>query len=232
MIPLMLYVPPALNVGLLDAKMVAGLSMVQVLFSSLSGMIRHRQNQFLDTRLFATMGAGMLTGSMTGSLVSGYFDNDAITLVFGVLAACAAGMMLLPRSAEPEAAPGPQLQFNPLLAAAIALFVGILAGIVGAGGGFILIPIMIYVLKIPIKISIGTSIAVVFLGAVFGAAGKGLTGQVQWDLALPLIVGSIPCAQIGGMVSKRLSPRVLHGFLLVVILLTCLQVWTNILRPS
>lgn len=233
MIPLMLYVPPALAVGLLDAKIVAGLSMVQVLFSSLSGLYRHRKNKFIDTRLLLSMGSGMLTGSIIGSSISGFFESDWITIVFGILAAGAALMMLLPRSDEDDSIPaGQPLRFNPILAVILALLVGVLSGIVGAGGGFILIPIMIYILKVPIKTAIGTSIAVVFLGALFGALGKGLTGQVYWELAIPLIIGSIPFAQIGGMVSKRVSPKLLHSFLLAVILFTCVQVWGNILNAN
>ncbi len=230
MIPLMLYVPPALAVGLLDAKIVSGLSMIQVLFSSFSGIVRHRKYNFICVKLLIAMGAGMLSGSLIGSTLSKSFESDVITIVFGLLAATAAVMMLKPmphsQDVDPDEA---EIRFNPVLAFGLSLLVGILSSIVGAGGGFILIPIMLYILKIPIKTAIGTSIAVVFLGAISGAIGKGLTGQVRWDYAIPLIIGSIPFAQVGGMVSKRISTKRLHNFLLVVILVTCVQVWANIL---
>ena len=231
MIPLMLYIPPALAVGQLDAQVVSGLSMVQVFFSSLSGLFQHWKYNFIDGRLLAAMGAGMLAGSSAGSILSKNFSGMEITIAFGLLAVSAAILMLFPAPIQKAAPDGENhLKFNPYLASFLALLVGTLSGIVGAGGGFILIPIMIYILKIPIKNAIGTSLAVVFVGAVSGTLGKGLTGQIQWEFAIPLILGAIPFARLGSTASKKLPPHVLRYCLLAVILLTCVQVWGNILK--
>ncbi|HEY9075966.1 MAG TPA: sulfite exporter TauE/SafE family protein [Anaerolineaceae bacterium] len=230
MIPLMLYIPPALGAGLLTMKTVAGLSMIQVFFSSLSGIYRHRKNNFIHTKLLLVMGSGMLIGSMTGGLVSDWMDNDVITIVFGILALCAAILMMFPPPHRDETTLDLiALRFNPYAAFFLSLITGFLSGIAGAGGGFILIPIMIYLLRVPTKIAIGTSIGVVFLGAMFGAAGKAFTGQIDWLYVLPLVFTSIPFAQLGGITSRKVSAKWLRYMLLVIILITCFQVWKGIL---
>jgi len=57
MIPLLLYVPPLLGVGLLDMKQVAAVSMVQVLSASLTGVLVHNKNRFVSKQLLLTMGS-------------------------------------------------------------------------------------------------------------------------------------------------------------------------------
>lgn len=83
---------------------------------------------------------------------------------------------------------------------------------------------MVNLIKIPVKIAIGTSIGIIFISSLFGVLGKFLSMQIEYLYALPIIVGSIITAQFGAKVSKKTSPNVLKITLLFVILLSFIQV--------
>src|SRR5512138_1820212 len=70
MIPLLLYVPPLLGVGLLTMKDVAAVSMVQVLSASLTGVLVHNKNRFVSRELLLVMGVMNALGNLAGSLYS------------------------------------------------------------------------------------------------------------------------------------------------------------------
>ncbi len=231
MIPLMLTVPKLLGVGALSMKAVAGLSMIQVVFASLSAVVRHRKNKFVSMKLIYTLGTAMAIGSGAGSTMSKYMSNDVLMIAFGFIAVVAALMMFIPTRTEDSVSISDpdDIRFNRPLAVVLGLVIGGLAGMVGAGGGFILIPVMIYVLRIPIRVTIGTSLGVVLIGAVIGALGKMVTGQVDWLLALALIISSVPSAQLGSYVSKRTPALVLKYSLTVLIILTSVEIWYKII---
>src|SRR5699024_7928475 len=84
-----------------------------------------------------------------------------------------------------EVEPGEQVGFNKWLAAILALVVGVSAGIVGAGGAFLLVPIMLVVLKIPTRMTIATSLSVAFISSIGSTIGKIATDQVLlWPAAV------------------------------------------------
>jgi len=230
MIPLMLFVPKILGIGVLSMKAVAGLSMIQVVFASMSGVIRHRKNKFVSIKLLLSLGVAVAIGSAFGSVISKYMSNQSLMIAFGVIAVVAALMMFIPPREEDAKISNPDdIDFNKPLAVGLGLLIGCLAGMVGAGGGFILIPVMLYVLRIPLRVTIGTSLGIVFIGAIMGAIGKMATGQVDWLLALALIISSIPSAQFGSIVSKKTPALILRYSLMVVIILTSVQIWYKII---
>jgi len=229
MIPLMLVVPKLLGIGMLSMKSVAGLSMIQVVFASISGVIRHRKNKFVSMKLLFTLGLAVAVGSGFGATISKYMSNQSLMIAFGIIAVTAALMMFIPPKDDDNNIDPDDIHFNKLLATIIGFIIGSIAGMVGAGGGFILIPIMIYILKIPMRVTIGTSLGIVFIGAIMGAIGKIATGQVDWLLALALIISSVPSAQLGSIVSKRTPALLLRYSLIIVIIFTSIEIWYKII---
>jgi uncharacterized membrane protein YfcA len=82
--------------------------------------------------------------------------------------------------------------------------VGVISGIVGAGGAFILLPLLVVWLKVPVRLAVGTSLGIVLLSALSGFAGKALTEQIPWALSGAVVVGSLA----GGWAGSRLSRRI------------------------
>ncbi len=229
MIPLLLYVPPLLGVGLLDMKQVAAVSMVQVLSASLSGLIVHHKNKFVSKSLLLTMGLCNALGNLGGSLFSKQTNSAFLLAIFATMAIIAAVTMFVPKREQGMDMKPEDLVYNKPLAAAISLGIGLFGGMVGAPGAFIYIPVMIYLLGIPTRIVIGSTLGIVLLGAIMGTIGKAVTGQILWPYALALVVGTIPGAQLGGRVSKKTSTKHLRLAIAVIIAITGLRMWYQIL---
>src|SRR5690625_4616537 len=95
--PLLLYIPPLLGVGILSAGEVAGISAIQVFFTTIGGVWFFRKGGYLDKRLILTMGISIIIGSFIGGYGSGFLNNNAINFVYAVMATIAAIMMFIPR---------------------------------------------------------------------------------------------------------------------------------------
>jgi uncharacterized membrane protein YfcA len=206
----------------LSLKEAAGLTVVQVVASSLVSWWAFRRERLVHLPLAMTMGAGAALGGLAGGAVSGYLPERALELVFlgAVLAALA--LLLLPPLDTP--APSDKMpHYNPLLAAGLGLLVGALAGLLGAGGGFLVVPLLLGVMRLPTRLAIGTAPVVVLLGGAAGFAGKLLGGQVEPRLAAALVLGASPCAYLGARLGQRLPPRVLRLMLGVLLALIAVR---------
>ena len=231
MIPLMLFVPPIFGFPELSMKVVAGLSMIQVFASSTSGMIIHKKNKFIDKTTLINIGIPMGICSLIGAHYSKYLDDLFVTILFGIIVIISFLMLLFHKEKNTESKLDEEYipSYKRFYAVLTGCIIGCFSGIVGAGGGFILVPIMIILFKIPIRLTIGTSLSIVFIGAIMGSIGKIISMQVNFPLATAIIISSIPAAVIGAKVSKILPKNVLKYLLLVVIFISMLQVWAKIL---
>lgn len=229
MIPLLLYVPPLLGVGQFDMKQVAAISMVQVLSASLTGVIVHHKNKFVSRSLLVSMGLCNAIGNLIGSFYSRHTNSAFLLAIFATLAMIAAVTMFVPKREQGTDITPDDLEYNKPLAMAVSLVIGTFGGMVGAPGAFIYIPVMIYLLNIPTRIVIGSTLGIVFLGAVTGTIGKMATGQIFWPAALALVVGTVPGAQLGGGVSKKVNTKYLRFAIAAIIAITGIKMWSQVL---
>ncbi|MUG46502.1 sulfite exporter TauE/SafE family protein [Paenibacillus woosongensis] len=232
--PLLLFVPSAFGVADFSGQEVSSISMFQVFFASLAGVLTYLKNSksqaaVIHKGLVVYMGAGILFGSLAGGLVSGYLDGRIINIIYGVLAIIAVILMLIPSKGKEGEAAGQPIVFNRAFAVIISFLVGIVSGIVGAGGAFILIPVMLTVMKIPTRITIASSLAIVFISAIGGVAGKLTTAAIPWEATLFTVIGSLLGAPLGSWLSAKMNVKYLRYGLIVLIALTAIKVWMSIL---
>jgi hypothetical protein len=227
LIPMLLYIPPLLGLGVLGIKTITGTTIVQVTAASLSAATGHRAGGHLDRRLITILGPTMIVASFVGAYASAFFEPIVLEAVFASLAVFAAVMMLGLRNRAPGHVDGPPA-FDRRLAVAIGVVVGTLAGFIGAGGAFFLAPVLLHVLRIPMRYVIGSTVGVVAISSGAGLLGKALTDQVDWLLAAALVVGALPGARIGAVVSRRTSPHRLGVVLGLVILAVAIRMWLDI----
>jgi hypothetical protein len=228
MFPLLLYVPPFLGIGAIDVKSVTGLTMVQGFFSALAAMAYYRKNALVNKGLVLTLGLSLFLSSLAGSLASKALPDSVLLMVFGTLAVIAAVMMLLPRSYMNDELTEDKVVYNRVLTAGIGIALGFTIGLVGQGGAFILIPVMLYVLKIPLRVALGSTLAIGLFSSSAGMLGKVATGQVPYLLAVPLLAAAIPAARWGSIVGKRTKTRFLKWLLAALIMATAIKVWMSI----
>jgi uncharacterized membrane protein YfcA len=228
MIPLLYYVPPLLGVGVLGIKEVAGITMAQVLVASASAVTVHRRFGAVHRELALIGGGVMATASLSGAIASRYVDGRVLLVVFALMATAALPLMFLPLPALNQA-PTAAGRVNRLLAILITGGVGIMAGLVGAGGAFLLVPLFIVVLRIPVRVTIGTSLAVVAIASVGGVVGKAGTAQVPVWPAVFVLAGSVAGAQLGAAVSRRTKIHLLRVVLAGLIAVSAIRVWLSVL---
>jgi uncharacterized membrane protein YfcA len=224
MAPLLLYVPPLLGFEPLSMHTVAGLTIVQGLFACISGVIVHKRFNSVSVRLAGWMGATIFITALLGGAGSGYASNHLLLLVFGALALLAAILMLKPSAKEKKTPDVTELSFSLWRAVSTAGSVGVLGGMVGQGGSFILIPLMTSFVHIPTRIAIGSNLAIVLLSSAAGSLGKAFTGQIEWLLALPIVLTVIPATQLGGILSHRVPVVKLRKILGVLIAVAAVRI--------
>lgn len=124
------------------------------------------------------------------------------------------------------------VMISPLLPLAVGLFVGTIAAIMGLGGGFVMVPLMFYVLRMPMHLVVGTNLfQEVFLCANVTVMQAVTNHVVDLVLALVLLVASSIGAQFGARFSARLRADQLRILLAVVILLVMLKILLGLVLP-
>jgi len=152
-----------------------------------------------------------------------------LLMVFATLALIAAAMMLIPRSYHQDELTEEHVVFHKTTAIVIGIVLGFSIGLVGQGGAFILIPTMLYVLKIPLRVALGSTLAIGLFSSSAGLVGKVATSQVPFLMALPLLVGAIPAARFGSIVGKKTNTQFLRWLLAAIIFATAVKVWSAII---
>ena len=226
--PMLLYIPVLLGVGHFTAHEVSGITAIQVFFATIGGVVAYRKGGFLNKTLIAYMGVSILIGSFIGGFGSTHMPESGINIVYGILALIAVIMMFVPKKGIDDI-PLEQVKFNKWLAALLAFIVGIGAGIVGAGGAFLLVPIMMVVLKIPTRMTIASSLAITLISSIGSVSGKISTGQVEFLPAIILVVASLIASPIGANAGKKVNTRVLQVIMGFLILATAVKTWMTIL---
>jgi uncharacterized membrane protein YfcA len=219
----------------------------QVMATSIAGVSAHWADRAVDIRLGSLMLLGGLAGSTVGvgvfSLLKYLGVVDAtIAVLYIVFLGVIGGLMAwesvgalgksggdpgrrtrmrtwlrglpvkrrFPRS-------GLYISIIPLLG--VGFFVGLLAAVLGVGGGFILAPAMVYLLGVPTRVMVGTSLfQIIFLTAYVTFLQATFNATVDLVLALVLMIGGVAGARFGAMAARRLKAAQLRLLLALVVL--------------
>ena len=229
-VPALLYIPPLVGVGNLDMKQVSGITIIMVFVTSLIGTFTHGQRKAVNKPLVLTMGITGFVASFAGAYISKFAKAHFLLAIFAFMACIAAVMMWIPRREQGENIPAEQVTFNRAIAFIIALIVGFVGGMVGAPGAYIFIPSMIYILGIPTRIALGSTMGIVFVSSIAGALGKLITFQVPYVMTAAVVAGTIPGARMGGLFSHRVPVKLLRRFLAVIISYAAVRMIYDALR--
>jgi uncharacterized membrane protein YfcA len=119
-----------------------------------------------------------------------------------------------------------------LLPLVLGTFVGILAAIMGVGGGFIMVPVMVYMLRMPMHVVVGTSLFQILFTCINVTIMQAMTNHtVDLILAILLLLGSTIGAQFGARLSRRLKGDQLKIILASVVLLVMVQMLVGLIIP-
>ena len=220
MFPLLLYVPSALGFAAIPVKAAAAITSVQSLFGAVSGAINHHRHKRVHPKLALVFGGSMVVTSFLGSMLSGAISEHWILVIFAAMATTAAILMLMQRPEVEERSDESHFDFSRPRALALGAAIGLCSGIVGQGGGFLFVPVLMYFLNAPLRIAIGTALAVGVAASAAVVLGRMGTAQIPYLLAGVTVAGAIIGAQVGAELSQRTPRRLLRRILSVVVLAT------------
>jgi len=194
---------------------------------AISGAIRYAREGMVEWRLALTLG---FTGS--GFAVLGAWTSDVVegrllmVMTAGVMLWAGLSVVLKLRSDRGGRAPADEPATRssadvalPFLAVAGAV-AGFVAGLLGVGGGIVLVPVLTSLLHVPMRRAVASSLVAVAIFQVPALITHMWLGHVNWAIALPLMVGVIPGAQVGAHLTVAATDRtirILFGVLIVVL---------------
>lgn len=198
-------------------------SLFAILPTSIAGALSHIRNKTCDIPLGVAMGIGGACMSPVGVLLAEMSPSWAVMAAAALVIAYSAITMLVkairvdktekPREAMTREGHAVKKDFRFLaIGFGIGLLAGVLAGYVGLGGGFIMVPLMITVLHMSMKKVSGTSlVAMVFL-LIPGVIVQGSLGNVDFLMGILMAIGSIPGAVLGATLVRHVPERALRLF--------------------
>lgn len=207
-----LLLPPLFGAPAYSAYIASGLTSSQVFFSTLSGSLKARKKTEFSPQLVLYMGGGMIIGSMLGAFLANLFDATFVNTVYIIIALLALTLMFIKVKPSSE-----KSSFNKYLLVIIGLFIGIISGIVGAGGAFIIIPILLVLFKLPMNTVVANSIVIAFISSIGAFVIKLIQGYIPLYDALFLIIGSIIFAPIGLKLSKKV-PNIIQKWIISILI--------------
>lgn len=215
-VPVLVYV---LGFG---AKEAIAMSLAVVGLTSLSAAYGHWRAGNVDLRVALIFGVVAMSGTYLGARLAVFFSGAAQLMLFaGVMLAAAIFMFRdkAPKAAE-DAVEAPSIERMSLkLIVPEGLAVGMLTGLVGVGGGFLIVPALVLLGKVPMKLAVGTSLLVIAMKSAAGFAGY--LGQIDLPWAFMglftalAIAGSFAGAYMVRFVPQEALKKVFAAFLVV-----------------
>ena len=137
--------------------------------------------------------------------------NIGIMVFFALIMLAASYSMIRGKKGESEEEE--EVKFNLPMIALEGSVVGVITGIVGAGGGFVIIPALVLLAKLPMKMAVGTSLLIIAAKSLIGFLGDLSSQTIDWQLLLIFTGLSIVGIFIGSALSKKINEKVLKtGF--------------------
>ena len=192
-----------------------GTTLVAVVFTTISGAIGHLKIKNLDIQTTIDLSVGGIPGVILGSIVFSYLveTGQLFTLSFLLgLVFIWPSIRMIKEGIIKQQQRHPQLSNIPrnrYYKAIFGFIIGIATGIAGLGGGYALVPGLIYLFDAPVYLAMGTSLAAMIPLATIGGVIKIYNGVVDLYAAVSLGVGTTIGAQIGARIIKRFKPHVL-----------------------
>jgi hypothetical protein len=178
------------------------------------------------------MSGVIFVAALAGGAGSKWFSHRFLLGLFLLLSLAAAAMILLPQPREGTGAQYVPGSFSSAAAVAIALGIGLLGGLVGQGGSFILIPMAVALLRVPLRIAMGSNMVIIFFASLAGFLGKAATGQVPLLLTAALLAGILPGSLAGVALSRRASTGALRMALAGLIAAACVRMALDLMHTG
>ncbi|MDO8500261.1 MAG: sulfite exporter TauE/SafE family protein [Gemmatimonadaceae bacterium] len=187
------------------------------------GFLSHVRQRTVVSKVAMVFGPFAVIAAYAGARLAKHVPGEAQLVLFAVVGLAGSVMMLrgtFRKSATPEIV---DYEFSGdrrtyVLLALQGIGVGLLTGLIGVGGGFLIVPALVLVAKLPMRLAIGTSLLVIAMNALSGFLGYAGTVPVDWSLVAWFTAVAAVGSMTGTLLSKRVPQRRLRqvfGVLLI-----------------
>ncbi|HEX2399280.1 MAG TPA: sulfite exporter TauE/SafE family protein [Mycobacterium sp.] len=194
-----LTVPLLAYVAGMDAKQAIATSLLVVGMTSAVGAISHARAGRVQWRTGLVFGGAGMAGAYAGGLLARFIPGTVLLVGFAVIMIATAVAMLRGRKAISDGAPPRSLPAFQIVLEG--LVVGLVTGLVGAGGGFLVVPALALLGGLPMPVAVGTSLVVIAMKSFAGLPGYLSSVHIDWSLA----GGVVAAALVGGLIGARLT---------------------------
>jgi hypothetical protein len=201
-VPLLVYVEG------MDAKAAIATSLLVVGVTSSIAAITHARAGRVRWPVAVVFGLAAMVGAYTGGRLARFIPGAVLLVAFAVIMFIAGAAMLRGRKDSP-AVEGSQ-RVPVLKITALGLAVGVISGLVGAGGGFLLVPALALLAGLPMPLAVGTSLVIIAMQSFAGFAGHLANEPIDWRLAGMVTAAAVVGALIGGKLVALIDPATLR----------------------
>jgi len=207
-LPVLLYLT---DVGLRAAT---AISAVQVFFASSFGTFFNRIQKTINFRYAAVFGISSGMTYFLGSYFTSFIPENTIKIIYLCSVILALILFFLKRNNNKDndlemAAKRIPRKVDYFKIIPISLIAGFSFGVLGVGGGFLYVPLLILLFDLPLKIAIGTSLMIVLFNAIPGIIGKLLSIRFDIFIGLSVAIGAIVGSRIGTYLNKKVSEKII-----------------------
>ena len=218
-VPLMVYVAD------MPTKEAIATSLLVVGATSAVAVIPHLRAGRVRWRTGLVFGLAGMTGAYTGGRLAAYIPAGVLLTAFALMMLATAAAMIRGRRPNPDKPAPHELPVLRVVADGVA--VGLVTGLVGAGGGFLVVPALALLGGLPMPVAVGTSLVVIAMKSFAGLAGYLDSVTINWGLAtavtLAAITGSLLGAKLAGRIPADILRKTFGWFVVVMGLFVLIQ---------
>ena len=210
----LIILPVLLYLTNVELRTATAISAVQVFFASSFGTLFNRTQKTINLRYALIFGISSGITYFFGSYFTRFIPENIIKIIYLCSVILALVLFFIKRNNNENnnlelAAKRIPKKIDYFKIIPIALFAGFSFGILGVGGGFLYVPLLMLLFDLPLKVAIGTSLMIVLCNAIPGITGKLLSIKFDIFIGLAVGIGAIAGSRVGTYLSKRISEKVI-----------------------
>jgi len=195
-----------------------GTSLFVIFFASLFSAYQHKKQGHVNQRAFLILGVSSILTALAASKLAAGISGIHLRFVFALVVVITGIIMLTEKESQALKKLDLTSKPNPIHLSGTGLIAGMVSALAGIGGGVITIPMMYYLIKMPLKLAIGTSSATIVMTSLFALIGYMINGMKHpglpdWSVGfvdirrgVALAIGTTLFARIGAYVSFKTHP--------------------------
>ena len=209
-------VPALLLLGF-DIKTAVGISVVQMVFSSVYGSYLNHKRGTLDIKLVSIIGAGGFSGAFFSGYVASFISNRLLESIFFIFVLFALARLFMKTKEYHD-----EKKVSPIILFAIGMVIGFFSMLIGVGGSLMLVPILVGFLHVELKKATSAGLFFVVFSSFSGFISHALSGHIDYTSGVIVGLSSLAGVYFGihlkHIASNELSRRLLLFFYLCVII--------------